>query len=479
MATFLPDPGSGHETTRLRRRTLLNGLSLAGGAAALSALVAACGGAATATTAPAATTASKTTAASTSAAGGAASTTASSTAASSSAASTSKASTTSAASSAASSGSATSSAASSSASAAGSPPAASGGPVKISFYSGGDVNVQDLWQNSLLPAYKKVAPNVSFDFVFSEHGTGDQGTFDRIAAAKQAGKPSGIDIWETGSLLSQGGAAGLIEKVTASNISNLSKCPQNMIDQINGYGVPYRGSSVILGYNSKMVSDPPKTLDALLAWIKKNPGQFTYCPPDTGGSGGAFVTRVLETGIADADLKFFQTDYDQAKESQWDKGWATLKDLNGSIYNNGFYPKGNVPVLQTMGKGSISVAPLWSDQALSYLQQNLLPPEVKLLQIDPPFYGGASWVGVLNDSQNKAAAYAFLNWLLTPDAQNVVIQKLNGYPGIDWKYMPDDVQKKYADIAKSYSIGFSSKFGNDLNKLWYEKVAGTPAPSKP
>ena len=56
---------------------------------------------------------------------------------------------------------------------------------------------------------------------------------------------------------------------------------------------------------------------------------------------------------------------------------------------------------------------------------------------------------------------------------------MNGYPGIEWKYMPEDVQKKFADIAKSYSIGFSSQFSNDMNKLWYEKVAGTPPPSKP
>jgi len=36
---------------------------------------------------------------------------------------------------------------------------------------------------------------------------------------------------------------------------------------------------------------------------------------------------------------------------------------------------------------------------------------------------------------------------------------------------------RVADIAKSYSIGFSSKFGNDMNKQWYEKVAGAPPPA--
>jgi len=33
-----------------------------------------------------------------------------------------------------------------------------------------------------------------------------------------------------------------------------------------------------------------------------------------------------------------------------------------------------------------------------------------------------------------------------------------------------------ADVAKAYSTAFSPKFGTDRNKLWYEKVAGTPMP---
>jgi putative spermidine/putrescine transport system substrate-binding protein len=353
---------------------------------------------------------------------------------------------------------------------------ASTGPVTLNFYSGGDTNVHDLWANDLFPAYRKVQPNVTMNLVFAEHGNGDQTTYDRIAAAKQAGKASGVDLWETGGLLEQGGQAGLIQKMDPTLVPNLSKVSTAVMGQMQSYGVPYRGSSVVLAYNSKQVSSPPKTLDDLLSWVKANPGQFTYNPPDTGGSGGNFVTRVLMMGIAPADVPLFQTGYDASKETEWAQGWTTLKGLGPSIYQHGFYPKGNVPVLQTLGKGSISVAPVWSDQGLSYLAQKLLPPEVKLLQIDPPFAGGASFVGVVADSPNKDASYAFLNWLLTPGPQTIVVNQMNGYPGVDWKYMPTAVQEKFADIAKSYSFGFSSKFGSDMNQQWYEKVAGTPAP---
>ncbi len=350
--------------------------------------------------------------------------------------------------------------------------------MTISFYSGGDTNVHDLWANDLFPLYKKANAGIDFNLVFSEHGTGDSTTLDRIAAAKKAGKPSEVDVWETG-LLQQGGEGGLIQKLSTETIPNLAKVPKDVVDQMAGYGVPYRGSSVVLAYNSKEVTDPPKTVDLLLSWIKANPGKFTYNPPDTGGSGGAFVTQIVKKGIKPDDITLFQTGYDPTKETEWDTGLGILKDLSKSIYNNGFYPKGNVGVLQTLGKGSISIAPVWSDQGMSYLAQKLLPPEVMLIQLDPPFSGGASYIGMVADSQHKTEVYAFLNWLLTPEPQALVVDKMNGYPGLDIQYMPDAVKSKYGSIAKTYDhFSLSSKFSSDLNKQWYEKVAGTPQPPK-
>jgi putative spermidine/putrescine transport system substrate-binding protein len=365
--------------------------------------------------------------------------------------------------------------------AAAAPVPATNGAVTLNHYLSGDVNIRDLWTKSLIPAYQKVTPSVTINMVFDEHGSADATTFDRVAAAKNAGKVSGVDTWETGGYLQQGGTSGLIVKLSQQQIPNLAKVPANVLGQYSSYGVPYRGSSVVLAYNSKVVSTPPKTLDDVLAWVKANPGQFTYNPPDKGGSGGAFVTRLVKLGIRDSDEKLFETGYDQSKESEWDKGFGTLKDLSSAIYQQGgqaFYPQGNVPVLQTLGKGAINMAPVWSDQGLQYLAQNLLPPEVKLTQISPAFSGGGAFIGVVADSANKDAAYGFLNWLLTPDPQAIIINTIKGYPGLDWQYMPADVREKFADIAKDFSFGFSAKFGSDMNKQWYEKVAGTPQPTK-
>jgi len=349
------------------------------------------------------------------------------------------------------------------------------GATTLNFFSGGDVNVQELWANNLIPMYKKVAPNITINLIWSEHSAADQATFDRMAAAKKAGKISGIDLWESG-MVQQAGEAGLMAKIGTNEVPNLSKVPPTILEQVGNYALPYRGSSVVLAYNSKEIPNPPRSLSTLFDWVKKNPGKFTYNTPDTGGSGHAFVERVLMSNLSPSQIKVVQTNYVPNLVSAFDKGFSTLKELDPFMYQNGFHPKGNVGTLQLLSKGNISMGTVWSDMALSYLSQNLLPPEIKLVQLEPPFSGGAAFIGVAADSPNKAQATAFLNWLLTPEVQAVVINKMNGYPGVDWKYVPAEVRTKFADIAKSYSIGFQERYGADINKLWYEKIAGTPMP---
>lgn len=348
-------------------------------------------------------------------------------------------------------------------------------PVTLNFYSSGDVNVRDLWEKNLIPMYEKQNPNVKVNLVFSASSSAGA-TVDRMAAAAKAGKVSGVDVLE-GPVL-DAADAGLLEKLDTKKVSRLFLVESNALERIKTFGMPYRGSSVVLAYDSNKIKNPPRTLDSLVAWIEANPGQFTYNAPDSGGSGRAFVTRVLRTGINPQDAKIFETDYDPAKQNQWDKGLDILKRIGPKLYQGGQYSKNNAETIQFLSKGVITMGPVWSDQALSALKQGLLPPHIKLVQLDPPFYGGSSYLGVAKDSVNKAAAYNFLNWLMTSEAQSVVTEQMNGYPGIKLINMPAEVRQKFGTIAKSYSFEFSSKFGSDMVRLWYEKVAGTPQPQR-
>lgn len=340
----------------------------------------------------------------------------------------------------------------------------------LTLYTDGDVNVQALWEQDLVPVYEKTHPNIKINVVFDAHGTDSGVIQDKIVAAEKAHKSSGYDILDSG-IVPTLATANMLQKLNKAEIPNISRVEPALLKQTQYEGLPYRGSSVVLAYNSADVKNPPKTLNALLAWIKANPGKFTYNTPSSGGSGGNFVMAVVNSKVPKKDQAKLVTSSSKGLEKTWTKGLNLLKSLGPDIYRKGFYPNGNTGTLNLLANGSIWLAPVWSDMALSALQDKQLPPTIKLLQLSPPFAGGPADMGVVKNSPNKKAADAFLNWLLTPQAQTIVIDKMNGYPGVEWKYVPKSVQEKYASIAKSYATGWSSFYGADLNQAWQNTVA--------
>ncbi len=349
----------------------------------------------------------------------------------------------------------------------GSSSSGSAATTTLTLYSGGDVNVKNLWQNTLIPEFKKTHQDTDIKLVFSEHGTNDTATFARMSAAVSAGKDAGMDLIDSG-VISQAAQAKLLVPLTTKEVPLLNRVDDSLIKQVSSMAIPYRASSV------EDVKQPPTTLDEVLAWIKANPGKFTYNSPDTGGSGSAFVQAVITSRIPeDARQNFISgTTYNPSLESQWQPGLNDLKALKSSIYRNGFYPNGNTAVLQLLANSSISMAPVWSDQALTSLSQHQLPDSVKLTQLNPPFMGGPAFIGIPRTSSHIALAETFLNWLLGPDIQAKIIDVMHGYPGVQWSYVPDQVRQQYASIAHAYATGFASKFSADMNKQWQTQVAG-------
>ena len=343
----------------------------------------------------------------------------------------------------------------------------------VTLYISGDTNIQEMFDKDLLPLFERET-SVKTKMVFIEHGTGADGILAKIVAAKRTGQQTDVDLFETEpTRIAQGAADGVWTRITKDNLTNLFKVDPNRPEVLvsNGFGIPYRGSSVVLAYNSKYVKTPPRTYDEILAWIKQNPGKFTYCDPQTCGTGQAFLYVAI--------YKFAKSDdytgvaYDPAKEASWEPAFALLRSLKPYIYNNGFHPNGNVAVLQLLGRENIYMAPVWSDQGMSYLDQGLLSKDIKLVQVTPPFTGGDSAMAIPVHAEHQASGLMFLNWLLTSKPQSIVVNKLAGYPGIEWKYMPKDVRDKFAGIATNFGPLLNAKYKADALRLWQEKVAGS------
>jgi putative spermidine/putrescine transport system substrate-binding protein len=341
----------------------------------------------------------------------------------------------------------------------------------IVVYASGDVNVQSLWQNNIIPHFEKANKGIYVKFIFSEHGTDDGTTLARIGAAVKGRHWPGIDLVD-GGLVTTMAAAGLDQPVGKATAPNLKKVNADLLVPVKGAAIPYRGSSVVLAYNSDKVKSPPKTLSALLDWIRANPGKFTYNSPNSGGSGYSFAETVVDSLLTPAILKQMDQGYDPPLQSNWKPGLDLLHSLNKYMYGNGVYPNGNAAVLQLLGQGQISVAPVWSDQSLTALKTGQLGPNIKLTQIsNPSFTGGAAYLAVPKTAKHKKVLYKFVNYILSPAAQQMIVDVMAGFPAIDIKYMSDSIKQKFQDVsANTLRPTYQTKMGNDFKAAWQQSV---------
>lgn len=355
------------------------------------------------------------------------------------------------------------------------PPASSGAPTVVNFYTDSDTNISDWMSNIIGPAFEKAYPQYKFKVTIVRGiGNGDQDIADRALAAMKTNSDPQVEILEFDAnskpdLID----AGLWLKLDETNVPNSKNLLKGL--KTTDYSMPYRGSQVLLAYDSTKVPDNevPKTWPDLMAWIKAHPGQFVYCRPDKGGSGGNFVIRAIYEATGKDPSIFKPGTPDPAILAKFPDAWKMLRDIHSSIYDNGAYPAGNNPVLELLSNGSVSMATVWSDQALIALKKSVLPDTIKLAQLtDLPFPGGDTYLSIPKNAKNVDGALAFLNFMLGNEGQTSVIKDIGGFPAVDWSTLPSDLQQQYTSvIASSVPVWPGGTWTSERDKGWYENVA--------
>ncbi|CAG8999175.1 MAG: hypothetical protein CENE_01144 [Candidatus Celerinatantimonas neptuna] len=249
----------------------------------------------------------------------------------------------------------------------------------------------------------------------------------------------------------------------------------NPIAKQTNYGLPYRGSQVLLAYDKTKLSqsDVPKTWNTLTNWIKSNPGQFIYNRPDNGGSGGNFVRRAILEANGRDPKRFTIDNYSESyAKKTLPPAWTILRDLAPYLYGKGSYTAGNTQSIQLLAQGVVTMVPVWSDQVLQSLSQGGLPETTGLVQLDDlAFCGGMSQITVFTNGENKQATLKLSDFLLSSNIQSQIIEKIGGFPAISWEYIADDLREKYKDVVpKSIPTFPNGPWDNAINSGWYRNV---------
>ena len=150
-------------------------------------------------------------------------------------------------------------------------------PSTVYFTSLGDVNLVDLYRNTIIPDFQKAYPQYTVHFTDILHGTGAPALIvNNITAAMKPGNTSiKYDVWEDAPRGYTYPAGKTLKDyflpLTHGRLPNGAKVPPIVWAQGQGYGAAYRASAVTLAYNSQQVPNPPKTFAELIAWIKATP----------------------------------------------------------------------------------------------------------------------------------------------------------------------------------------------------------------
>ena len=347
---------------------------------------------------------------------------------------------------------------------------------RIDWYTSSDTNILDFWTNIVAPRFEAANPGITLNLVDAGDSAGQTAIAERAVAAMQTNTDPQADYFESADPRLPSGAmdAGLYVNMKEAGLSNYSKINPLAID--TDYSVPYRGSQVLLAYDTAKLdpANAPKTWADLVAWIKANPGQFIYNRPDKGGSGGNFVRRaILEVNGKDPS-KFTVGNYtDAAAEAALTPAWDMLKDISGSLFDNGAYTGGNTPSIQLLAQSAVTMIPAWSDQTLQAISTGVLPETTGLVQLqDLALPGGFSRSVVLANGANKDAALKLADFILSEEIQSAVLTELGGFPGVSWEYISRELFEKYKDVVPTSIPTFpGGDWEKAINDGWYRNVA--------
>lgn len=186
---------------------------------------------------------------------------------------------------------------------------------------------------------------------------------------------------------------------------------------VDGYESPYGKAQFVMIYNSALVPEPPQSVPDLLAWIRENPGKFTYAaPPDF--TGAAFVRHVCYA--ASGGHAQFMGEFDaELFARKFGACWQTLNDLEPSLWRGGqTYPETRARMLDLFANGEVYFDMAYNPaEASSLIAQGRYPEEARTFVFEEGTIANTHYVAIPYNSPHTAGAMVVANFLLSPEAQ--------------------------------------------------------------
>ena len=171
------------------------------------------------------------------------------------------------------------------------------------------------------------------------------------------------------------------------------------------------------------------------------------------------------------------TSDDEKWTGEWDEGFEFLKSIHPYMYSSGgsiVYPNKNQGTLDLLNQGEIDMCPNWADMVLSQRASGAIRDSIKITQIQPSLTGSLQSMVIPTFGSNEEGAYAFMNFMLSPEAQEIMVRDMAAIPLIDSSNMDmtgyEDLQGLDVSNFRIQSIGglstsFNERWDNEIGSI--------------
>lgn len=184
---------------------------------------------------------------------------------------------------------------------------------------------------------------------------------------------------------------------------------------VNGYECPWGNVQMAIIYNSEKVPNPPKNRAELMAFVKANPGTFTF---DNQFTGLTFLKALLIDIAGGAEE--LNGNFNEAKYTKYSAElWQYLKEMQPYLWKEGkTFPEGVAPMHQLFANGELWFTMSNNDAEVdNKIMEGLFPATARAYVPDFGTIQNSHYMGIPKISDNKAAAMVVCNFLISPEAQ--------------------------------------------------------------
>ncbi|MBC7642271.1 MAG: ABC transporter substrate-binding protein, partial [Flavobacterium sp.] len=189
---------------------------------------------------------------------------------------------------------------------------------------------------------------------------------------------------------------------------------------INGYELPWGNVQLAIIYNNQKVKNLPQTRADLLAFVKSNPGVFTF---DNQFTGLTFMKSLLVD--ISGNKNELSGDFNQVKYDKYSAAlWAYINELKPYLWRKGtVFPENVAQMHQLFANGELWFTMSNNDAEVdSKIEEGLFPENTSAYVPEFGSIQNSHYLGITFNSRKKAAAMVVANTLISIEAQS---KKLN------------------------------------------------------